>query len=409
MHPQVHRLTLLLITTLPVLFGCGGKDDAPPATPVDAAGPVYLLGGTVFGTPRVSYLVPIASLAAGTTVDYARGLEMTGGAGFYGVPGSGQVFVGSGESPELTRYLLDAGGTFVRGPTLSLAGQGFSTALVNDGGVVFLSETKAYFIHQEDLRAVIWNPSTMELVAPLPLPEELRRDGFQVVFDGKAQRRDDDLYLIASWADHTNGRYPAGTLLITIDTRTDAVVSRELDPRCGQVFGSVRHPSGDIYYACSTWAAATHRVLGQQYGSESCLLRVRKGERRFDPTFYVKLPDLVGGRVAGDLAGTAGTEGFMRVLDETTFPIPAQATVSEVTGAAAWRWWRLDLDRLEARPLDLAPSAAGATELAIDGATFTSVSAADFSQTTLIEMTAPGGPRPSLTLRGFVHSGLRLR
>jgi hypothetical protein len=385
--------------------GVGAMDAAADA----GAQALYLLGGTIFGTPKVSYVVTARSLAAGTAIDYSAGVPIVGGAGLYGVERAGHFFVGSGETPTLTRFEVSPGGVFTKGKTMSLAGHGFSTALVNRSGVVFLSPTKAYFIHQEDLKAVIWNPTTMEIERTIALPPELTKPGQVVVFDGKAQRRGDELFLVATWADHGNGRYPAGALLITIDTTTDAVVAKETDPRCSQVYDSMKHPSGDLYYACSTWSAATNRVLGAEYAAPSCLLRIRPGERRFDPQFYVKVADLAGGRVAGGLIPGQGAEGFIRVLDETLFQVTPTVTVGEVTGAEAWRWWRLDLDQLTAAPIGaLAPSAASATEIAIDGAVYTSLSKKDFSETTLVEMAAPGGPRPGLVARGYLETGLRV-
>jgi hypothetical protein len=405
----------IIIFIAALMAGCGGDGHRPteegtrPSVGAGAAGPLYVLGGTVFGTPAVSYVVPVRSLAAGTAVDYMAGIPIVGGAAVYGPERAGHFFVGSGETPTLTRYEVSPDGVFTRGKTLGLAGQGFSTALVNRSGVVFLSPTRAYFIHQEDLKAVVWNPTTMEIVRSIELPPELNRPGQVVVFDGKAQRQGSDLLLVATWADHINGRYPAGALVLTIDTGTDTVVAREEDARCSQLFDSMRHPSGDLYYACSTWSAATNRVLGAEFAAPSCLLRIRAGQRRFDPDFHLEVASLTGGQVAGGLIPGPGGEGFIRVLDEALFPIAASATVSDVTGAEAWRWWRLNLDELTAAPVTaLAPSAAGGTEIAIDGKVYTSLSREDFSETTLIDLAAPEGPRPGLVARGYLDGGLRV-
>jgi hypothetical protein len=149
-------------------------------------------------------------------------------------------------------------------------------------------------------------------------------------------------------------------------------------------------------------------VQGAPFAAPSCLLRIRPGERRFDPQFYVEASKLTGDQVAGSLVPGRGAEAFIRVLDEKMFPVKPGATVREVTGAEAWRWWRLDLDKMAATPTQLAPSAAGATEINVGGTVYTSLSKKDFSETTLIEMTASGDPRIALTARGFVDTGLRM-
>lgn len=82
--------------------------------------------------------------------------------------------------------------------------------------------------------------------------------------------------------------------------------------------------------------------------------------------------------------------------------------MSDVSRAPAWHWWRLNLDTKMAAPTTLAPGSAGATEFVIDGAVYTSISKEDFSETTLVEMTAPGAPKIGLSVKGYVHAGIRL-
>jgi hypothetical protein len=111
----------------------GGSDAGARADVASDAGsggaqPLYLLGGTIFGTPSVSYVVPVSSLAANTPVDYTAGVPIVGGAALYGPERAGHFFVGSGESPTLTRFEVSPSGVFTKGKTLSLAGLGFSSA-----------------------------------------------------------------------------------------------------------------------------------------------------------------------------------------------------------------------------------------------------------------------------------------
>ncbi|HEY0714445.1 MAG TPA: hypothetical protein VGF45_17305 [Polyangia bacterium] len=386
------------------------NDVAAEASPGDAEGrePLYVVAGTVFGTPPVSYVVTTRSLAAGTKVAYEGGLPLFGGAVIFGTERAGHFFVGSGETPVLTRWEVSPDGDFRKGASMSLAAHGFSNTLTNEGGAVFLSPTKAYFIHQEDLKAIVWNPTTMEITGTLSLPAELKRDGFLLVLDGKARRRGNDLYLVASWADHTNGKYPAGSLLVTIDVTTNAVVAKEVDPRCGQLFDSVVLGNGDIYYGSTSWVAATNRVLGDGFGGEPCILRLANGQRRFDPAFQIRLRPLFGS-AAGALVAGGGTNVFVRALDETLVKIAADSTPGDVAGAEAWRWWRLDLATMATTKIDsLAPSAAGGTEFTVDGRVFTSVSKKDFSETTLVEMTTAGGPQPGMVLRGYAERAIRV-
>src|SRR5690606_29083831 len=80
----------------------------------------------------------------------------------------------------------------------------------------------------------------------------------------------------------------------------------------------------------------------------------------------------------------------------------------QITGQAAWAWWRWNVQTQEMVALPgLRPSTADVLWVEVDGRVCGADTPADRSQTPLIELTAAGGPRPTLVAPGFLHAVAR--
>lgn len=195
--------------------------------------------------------------------------------------------------------------------------------------------------------------------------------------------------------------------LVVIDTDSDRVLSYAEDERCQGITWSAVTPDGDLYAATSPYYSVFQRVTGR--GPAPCALRVRDGETAFDPDYKVELAELTGGRVAGGIAPAGEGASFVRAV-EPDVEIDEDSEVSGVWSDAVWSWQRWDLatNKLDA-VVSLPPSAAGGLTYEVDGRVYAVDAEADWSASTLIDLTAEGGPQPALHATGYIYGAARIR
>jgi hypothetical protein len=218
----------------------------------------------------------------------------------------------------------------------------------------------------------------------------------------------DQLIFSVGWFDWDNDRVLPETGLVVIDTTDDSVERFDVDTRCGGVTTPVVTASGDAYFVSSALAGAAF-VL-ERITTAPCALRIRAGEDAFDATYSTTLADLVDGAIAGEPVGGGGQQIFLRVLDGDIASTEGVAATWEITSQLAWRWVRWDVDSDTIEPIDqLEPSTADVVWFEVDGRVFGTETTADYSETTLIDLTAEGGPQRGLTAPGFLHAMARVR
>jgi hypothetical protein len=275
--------------------------------------------------------------------------------------------------------------------------------------VPFLSENKAYVIDERELQVVIWDPAAMEIDRSFSLEEVADPDFARTRFEADPTFRGDELLVLVhhSTADDVGATYSS---LMIIDTRSDRVESVAREERCGGLWESVEDSKGDIYFSSGTWDAAQNRVFGVAVETAPCLVRVKAGEREFDPDFFVDAAS-IGGYAAGGLVSGGGDIGYIKVLDETALPPIGEDDFDAVWGGENWQWWRVQLGSSEAAtPITSLPrSNGGGGELVVGGRTYVRNASADFASTTLLDMGADGEPVEGLTLRGYPYGIVRVR
>jgi hypothetical protein len=217
------------------------------------------------------------------------------------------------------------------------------------------------------------------------------------------------LLFSVAWIDWNETDSIAGeTGLVVLDTETDRVSRVDVDTRCGGITQPLVGANGDAYLASSGLAAAAHR-LGR-LSTEPCALRVRADEDSFDANYALRLGELSGGAPLGEPVPGAGDDIFLRVFDESLATVPEGALTYELTGQTAWRWQRWNVATDELTPVtELEPSTADVTWFRVDGRVYGTETKADYSETTLLELTADGGPVRRLTAPGFLHGVARVR
>jgi hypothetical protein len=396
-------LCLCAVGTLATV-GCDSGAAADGGEPAAAA--LFLVNTTVFGADGMSntYFAPLESLAAGTKLDTKRALEAPGMAKLYAREGLGWFALGGGEEPTVTRYDVDSQGTFTKSDsTISFQPRG--TDFLGDT-MVFVSDRKAYYFDAPNTQLIRWNPETMEIEGEIDLSMTFK-DNLTTIYDVKPLLRGDGTLLFpVAWRNfETDATFP-GTGLVVIDTAIDEVASYVEDERCQGITWSAVTPDGDLYAGTSPYYSVLQRVTGD--GPEPCVLRVRAASKAFDPEYKVELATLVDGRIAGGLAPAGEGALFFRAIDPEV-KVDASSIVGDVWADDVWTWQRWDLATDEVTAVaGLAPSAAGGLTYEVDGRVYAVDAEADWSSSTLIDLTAEGGPRAALTATGYIYGAARI-
>jgi hypothetical protein len=396
------RLVLAAAALALGTVGCNAANGDEPPVETESA---YLLGTRVWDdVSTTSFFHVVSTLEADTQIDESEALEVPGAAKLYSVPGLGWFALGGGEAPTITRYTLEEG-SLVAGDQISLLDYGVASLWDT---LYVVSRTKAYYPDRERNQLIIWNPSEMTVTGSLALPEAAR-SGYLSFYGYAPILRDDMLLVSVGWFDWDDTDSILGeTGLLKIDTATDAVVGFETDDRCGGVTQPVTTASGDTVLVSSAMAAAAHD-LGR-LPTEPCALRVRAGETSFDADYAIKLADMADGALAGEPIPAGGDAVFLRVFDPDLATVEEGAATWEITGQSAWRWARWDVSGSEFTALEtLEPSTADVMWFQVDGRVFGTETKDDYSETTLLELTADEGPRRALAAPGFLHGVARIR
>lgn len=369
-------------------------------------GPLYLIQSRVFppeGT--IGLLTPTSSLDA--ELDYRRSLEQPGGGVLYAQPGIGTFMIGSGEEPAITRYELGPDGALVPGEKMSFAAYGVVYMYAGDS-LVFVDARTAYYLDLDQLQAIRFDPTEMVIVGATSLAGAAR-EGFFTSF-GQVIRREDGIYFPAQWYTEPDlDRVPGGSMLVRVDPATDEVTITS-DARCTGMYIAMTTDAGDTYWFSDSYNTFARVGYGPERGVPDCALRLRAGETTFDPGWQLAIASRVGGAPSVAVARAGGSKMWLRVLDTAAAALPTPADFDTVNTVPAWQWHLLDVEsdapaiRNDERPL----SAVGGFGLFVDGRTFVSTENADYSASTLIELT-PEGFAERTTVRGVVDNVVRVR
>lgn len=401
------NLAFVLGAALLVATAACGDDLKPPDDDdPEPPGPAFAIGTRVFDdATTTSYFSIVRSLEASTTVDLDEAIEVSGPAKLFSIGSLGWFAIGGGESPTISRYTVDDGDRLVPQQTISLQAYGV-TSLWDT--VYVVSPTKAYYPDRDGRQLIVWNPTAMTVSGSIPLPET-SRDGFISLYGYTPVMRGDQLLFTVGWFDWgSNDSVRPETGLVVIDTTTDRLARFDIDTRCGGVTQAIATGSGDVYLVSSALAGAAFR-LGR-LATEPCALRIRADETSFDPSYHRELDTLTAGALAGEPVAGGGDRIFLRVFDESVGMVPTDAATWELTGQIAWQWWTWDVGTNTATQVDaLAAATADVLWFEVDGRVYGSQTEADYSATTLVELTAAGGPTTAITAPGFIHGVARIR
>jgi hypothetical protein len=247
----------------------------------------------------------------------------------------------------------------------------------------------------------------MEISGTVDLPDTLR-EGYLALYGYLPIWRGTELLISVGWFDwDVNDTVLPETGVVVLDTTTDTVVRFDVDTRCGGVTHPVTLPSGETYLVSSALAGAANR-LGR-LDTAPCALRIPAGTNQVDAEYSLSLETVTGSPLVGEPV-PAGSSVFLRAFDDTLATVEGPTLTYELTGQAAWRWLEWDPSTNEAASsTDIPPSTADVTWFQVDGRVYGSETTPDYSETTLIQLSADAPPLRSLTVPGFVYGAARMR
>ncbi|MFY0530483.1 MxcI [Archangium gephyra] len=379
----------------------GGGGEPEPG----GEGPLYLIHSAVqTGDTRMNYFTLASSLEEAGKLDYARSLELAGRPRLYAAQGVGFFAIGAGESPTITRYEVREG-RLVEGNSLSL--QPFGVTSLGAQSVHFVSETKAYYKDDAQAQVIVWNPAEMAVEKTLPLPRELVKTGYITALSQWASR-DGEAYFTVGWNTREYDRVLPGSVLVRIDTATDAMTTAP-DERCRGILKTARYED-TLYFFSSVINGLGYAAYGNEDGGQrDCILRISPGRQTFDTDYVGSVATALGeGHVGTVISVTEDGKAWVQAADTTLTPSSPGTSYSQWY-SKGWSWWHLPLETLSG-PVRVQgePGGYSGFTLASGPHFFISQTAADYSESALLELSS-GTPKAGVSFPGFVMDVARIR
>ncbi|RKH62928.1 hypothetical protein [Corallococcus aberystwythensis] len=341
------RTSARLLTALALAFtaACSddGDDNKPDAGTNPDAGtttPMYAFVAQVnVDNASTSYVVLTETLDPATPLSLTNATQINGRALGSGISKTGSIFVSSSAGATVTRYNLTASNTLEKAGEVSFASKAVTTIGEYQNQFQFVSETKAYYFDGRNSQIIIWNPKDMTLTNSISLPE-MTIAGSTLTFASNPLRVGTKVLMPLGWRAGAAVTRQAG--IIVVDTTNDSAVVVK-DDRCGYVRDGIVGTDGKVYLATEAYGAAEKRVSGSNPSVPTpCLLKFDPATNTYDKDFFKELSTLTNGGATGSLLAAPNGTGYLRVLDETAYPVQADTVARTLASAVAWKWWKID-------------------------------------------------------------------
>lgn len=338
-----------------LMTGC--SDSAETTDPgTGGAGPSAELFaiGSVFSTPgeRASFLTLLSSLdPSDEELDLSNAYEFPGNSDFWAL--GGYVYTTSGEAPTITRNRVSATGELEEDVVLSFGRFGVpSTAFWAN---LLVDENRA-FIANGISEFVAWNPSTMEILGTVTLPELENRDGLRPTF-GTADRgsviQDGKLFQPVAWTDLAFARRDPSSVILVIDIERQEFIDTIEAPCPGLAYGSV-DDEGNVYF--SPWWHGVGATLVLD-AAQTCTVVVDPATLTVSEV--LNFSDLAEGRQGTGMRHIGNGNLVFTAFHEEEVDVEAaieQGDPFSILETTNWRLWRYDRESGTASVIEDVPS-----------------------------------------------------
>ncbi len=380
-----------------------GMDAGSSSTPG-----TYVLSIIIFGPDNNStstYVTVVDSLDV-KSVDTKQALEFGGQANI--ATYNGKVFISDGEAPVIARYQLSADKKLEKEAEISFAQFGVDSVSVDDTLNTFISPTKAYILGG-DGTTVVWNPSDMTIVKPIPVQDPIVDMGADLTLSPSSGfARGNRLYRTFSWINWTTYAYADQQYLAVYDTDADTLLSVTAESRCPALGALVTADEGGTAYF-SNWFYNVAGTL-QNGKPPSCALRIKPGSDTFDPDWKLDFSAITGGHEGAQLSYTTGGQALFAAFHQEAFSITPDTSPYDLISSTNWEVWTVDLNSKQAKAVaGIDRLGAQQTVFTLDGRTFLFAPNQDFSTTKVYEVKPDGTSAPAFDIQGWSRAFLKIK
>jgi hypothetical protein len=148
---------------------------------------------------------------------------------------------------------------------------------------------------------------------------------------------------------------------------------------CPNLNFATRDDDGNIYF--SNWVFGVLGALTLDKPS-TCAVRIPAGSDQLDDWTF-RFADVTDGREGAALAYIGDGKMLMSVFHEERVEISEHTSPADLEGSADWRYWTLDLETMQAEPVNAIDfNAGGLYAERIEGRLYLLVPSADYGSTT---------------------------
>jgi len=203
----------------------------------------------------------------------------------------GFVYVWDREPANLTRFTVNQDLTLSEGPTLSFASYG-----ANGGGgeIVYISPTRAYMLAPSLEVVIVWDPTRMLITGSLPVTPPERAEIVNDTFAHSGRVVGDSvIWQLNSLNMDALVTHRSAAVAIMSATSDEPWQIVE-DTRCVATDGGYLDANGDFYLRAGAYWGYFAAFGPDAASNRACVLRVRAGERSFDPDYLRDMRELTG-------------------------------------------------------------------------------------------------------------------
>lgn len=399
---------LLVLSLSVVVWACSGDGDATRDGGVRFGdGPLYAINARTFSADfsnEVSYLLLVDDLKSGEA-SLRNAIELPGAGSLWGWPESGELFFVSAENLTVSKYTLTESGRLEKQEEeIGLLSLGVANLITE--ALALSAPNRGFLFDLGSEQAIELDLDNMQIGDTYDL-SALRLQSAALTFlgDGGFKRRGDEFVGVVYGSNALFDEVGPNSKIAFFNPSDGSL--EVLNTPCGGLQYSFQADNGDWYFSTDPWVGAIH-ALDPSRAPAPCLVRLGAGSRRSEDA-TIALNDLTGGTTGGIIPGP-GDSAFVRVLDETVFPLQQDTGFLEPFSAPAWTTWRIDLPEPTAATRVEHGHVAGGIKFAeVDGEAYNNASEADFSSTTLVYSTAEGELVEGLTIPGVSWNIVRVR